>query len=92
MTQDLDATPLIATPPRPGSNMPELSVGDLARALKRTIEDTYGFVRVRGEISQPKRHSSGHCYLRLKDETAVLEAVCWRGTMSKLAIQPEEGL
>ncbi|HEY0835638.1 MAG TPA: exodeoxyribonuclease VII large subunit [Azospirillum sp.] len=92
MTQHLDATPLIAEPPRPGSNMPEFSVGDLARALKRTIEDTYGFVRVRGEISQPKRHSSGHCYLRLKDETAVLEAVCWRGTMSKLAIQPEEGL
>ncbi|WP_414638390.1 exodeoxyribonuclease VII large subunit [Azospirillum sp.] len=92
MTQDIDATPIIAAPPRPGSNMPELSVGDLARALKRTIEDTYGFVRVRGEISQPKRHSSGHCYLRLKDETAVLEAVCWRGTMSKLAIQPEEGL
>ena len=92
MTQDVDSTPLIAEPPRPGSNLPEFSVGDLARALKRTIEDSYGFVRVRGEISQPKRHSSGHCYLRLKDETAVIEAVCWRGTVSKLAIQPEEGL
>ena len=92
MTQDLDSTPLIAEPPRPGSNLPEFSVGDLARALKRTIEDTYGFVRVRGEISQPKRHSSGHCYLRLKDETAVIEAVCWRGTVSKLAVAPEEGL
>ncbi|HYG89400.1 MAG TPA: exodeoxyribonuclease VII large subunit [Azospirillum sp.] len=92
MTQDVDSTPLVAEPPRPGSNLPEFSVGDLARALKRTIEDAYGFVRVRGEISQPKRHSSGHCYLRLKDETAVIEAVCWRGTVSKLAVQPEEGL
>lgn len=92
MTQDADGTPLIAEPPRAGSNLPEFSVGDLARALKRTIEDAYGFVRVRGEISQPKRHSSGHCYLRLKDETAVIEAVCWRGTVSKLAVQPAEGL
>ncbi len=92
MTQDLDHTPLIAAEPRPGSNLPEYSVGDLARRLKRTIEEEFGFVRVRGEISQPKRHSSGHCYLRLKDDTAVIEAVCWRGTVSKLAVQPEEGL
>ncbi|CAO3422374.1 Exodeoxyribonuclease VII large subunit (EC 3.1.11.6) [Azospirillum doebereinerae] len=92
MTQDLDALPLIAPEPRPGSNLPEFTVGDLARRLKRSIEDEFGFVRVRGEISQPKKHSSGHCYLRLKDDTAVIEAVCWRGTMSKLAVKPEEGL
>ena len=92
MTQDLDHTPLIAAEPRPGSNLPEYSVGDLARRLKRTIEDEFGFVRVRGEISQPKKHSSGHCYLRLKDDTAVIEAVCWRGTVAKLAVKPEEGL
>ena len=93
MTQDLDQTSsLIAAQPRPGSNLPEYTVGDLARRLKRTIEDEFGFVRVRGEISQPKKHSSGHCYLRLKDDTAVIEAVCWRGTVSKLAIKPEEGL
>lgn len=93
MTQDLDMTsPLIAPEPRPGSNLPEFSVGDLARRLKRSIEEEFGFVRVRGEISQPKRHSSGHCYLRLKDDTAVIEAVCWRGTASKLAVQPAEGL
>ena len=83
---------LIAAEPRPGSNLPEYSVGDLARRLKRTIEDEFGFVRVRGEISQPKKHSSGHCYLRLKDDTAVIEAVCWRGTVAKLAVKPEEGL
>ncbi|NUB17776.1 exodeoxyribonuclease VII large subunit, partial [Azospirillum formosense] len=85
-------SPLIAPEPRPGSNLPEFSVGDLARRLKRSIEEEFGFVRVRGEISQPKRHSSGHCYLRLKDDTAVIEAVCWRGTASKLAVQPAEGL
>ncbi|WP_029010983.1 exodeoxyribonuclease VII large subunit [Azospirillum halopraeferens] len=95
MTQDLDTAPPdspAAGASRAGSNLPEYSVGDLARALKRTIEDAYGFVRVRGEISQPKRHSSGHIYLRLKDDTAVLEAVCWRGTAAKLAVRPEEGL
>ena len=76
----------------PGSNLPEFSVGDLARALKRTVEDAFGYVRVRGEISQPKRHSSGHLYLRLKDDSAVIEAVCWRPTVAKLGLVPEEGM
>ena len=76
----------------PGSNLPEFSVGDLARALKRTVEDAFGYVRVRGEISQPKRHSSGHLYLRLKDDSAVIEAVCWRPTVAKLGLTPEDGM
>lgn len=88
MTQDLDTTDQT----RPGSNLPEYSVGDLARALKRTIEDGFGLVRVRGEISQPKFHSSGHCYLRLKDEVAVIEAVIWKGVLARLSVRPEEGL
>jgi exodeoxyribonuclease VII large subunit len=93
MTQDSDdAPPLLAPAPRPGSNLPEFSVGDLARAMKKTLEGEFGFVRVRGEISQPKKHSSGHCYLRLKDDTAVLESVIWRGTMAKIAVRPEEGM
>ena len=75
-----------------GSNAPVLSVSDLSTALKRTVEDAFGHVRVRGEISQPKRLTSGHVYLRLKDELAVLEAVCWRGTVGRLAVRPEEGL
>ncbi|MFN8722787.1 MAG: exodeoxyribonuclease VII large subunit, partial [Rhodospirillales bacterium] len=75
-----------------GSNAPVLSVSDLSTALKRTVEDAFGHVRVRGEISQPKRLTSGHVYLRLKDEQAVLEAVCWRGTVGRLAVRPEEGL
>src|SRR3954462_7240950 len=83
----------IAGPARPvRSNLPEYTVGDLSRALKRTVEETYGYVRVRGEVSQPKRHGSGHIYLRLKDETAVLDACCWRATAAKLTIRPEEGM
>jgi exodeoxyribonuclease VII large subunit len=95
MTQD-EATPPDRAPRPgagpPGSNLPELSVGDLSRALKRTVEDAFSYVRVRGEISQPKFHGSGHCYLRLKDETAVIEAVCWKGTVARLSVRPAEGL
>ncbi len=78
----------------PGSdhNAPPLTVSELSQALKRTVEDTFGFVRVRGEISQPKVASSGHCYLRLKDENAALDGIIWRGAMSKLSIRPEEGM
>ncbi|HYC05212.1 MAG TPA: exodeoxyribonuclease VII large subunit [Azospirillaceae bacterium] len=75
-----------------GANLPELSVSDLSRQLKRTVEEAFAYVRVRGEISQPKRHSSGHLYLRLKDETAVIEAVCWKGTAGRLSVRPEEGM
>jgi exodeoxyribonuclease VII large subunit len=77
---------------RPGSNLAELSVTELSRALKRTVESAFGYVRVRGEISQPKLHSSGHLYLRLKDETSVIESVCWRGSVSKLSIRAEDGM
>ncbi|MHA1536291.1 MAG: exodeoxyribonuclease VII large subunit [Alphaproteobacteria bacterium] len=79
-------------PDRSGSNLPEYSVGEISAALKRTVESEYGHVRVRGEISGFKRHGSGHLYLTLKDETAVLDAVCWRGTAGRLGIDPEDGL
>ena len=79
-------------PGEPGSNLPEYSVGEISVALKRTIETEYGHVRVRGEISGFKRHGSGHLYLTLKDENAVLDAVCWRGTAGRLGIDPEDGL
>lgn len=84
--------PTLFDPPRPGSNLPEYSVGDLSRRLKKTVEDTFGLVRVRGEISDCKAHSSGHVYLTLKDETAVLAAVCWRGQVGKLAVKPAVGM
>ncbi len=60
--------------------------------LKRTVEDRFGFVRVRGEISGFKRAASGHVYLGLKDENARLDAVMWRGTAQRLNFQPEDGL
>jgi exodeoxyribonuclease VII large subunit len=79
-------------PAGPSHNLPSLTVSELSSALKRTVEDTYGYVRVRGEISQPKVASSGHCYLRLKDENAVIDGIMWRGTVSKVGIRPEEGM
>lgn len=75
-----------------GSNLPEYTVGELSRALKRTVEESYGRVRVRGEISGLKRAASGHLYLSLKDSEAVMDAVCWRGTVGRLALKPEDGM
>ncbi|MDA0664173.1 MAG: exodeoxyribonuclease VII large subunit [Proteobacteria bacterium] len=73
-------------------NLPEYSVSELSNALKRTVEDAYSYVRVRGEVSGFKRAASGHLYLALKDEDAVLDGVCWRGVAGRLAIQPEDGM
>ena len=77
----------------PLSNAPEWTVSDLAGALKRTIEESFGHVRLRGEISGFRgQHSSGHAYFCLKDQNARLDAVIWKGTYSRLRIKPEEGL
>ncbi|WP_210497315.1 exodeoxyribonuclease VII large subunit [Microvirga antarctica] len=77
----------------PPSNASEWSVSDLAGALKRTLEDSFGHVRVRGEISGFRgQHSSGHAYFSLKDQNARLDAVIWKGTYGRLRIKPEEGL
>jgi len=76
----------------PASNIHEFSVSELARALKRTVEETYGHVRVRGELGRVTIAKSGHLYLDLKDESAVLDAVMWKGLASTLAFRPEEGL
>jgi exodeoxyribonuclease VII large subunit len=74
-----------------GDNSPPLSVTELSGALKRTIETAFGQVRVRGEISGFKRHSSGHCYFSLKDENACMDAVIWRASAGALAFRPEDG-
>ncbi len=77
----------------PRVNIPEWTVSELSSALKRSIEDNFGYVRVRGEISGFKGvHSSGHCYFALKDENARIEAVIWRGNFARLRIKPEEGM
>lgn len=75
------------------ANLGEQSVTELSHALKRTLEDRFGHVRVRGEISGFRgAHSSGHCYFALKDEGAKLDAVIWRGQFSKLRTKMQEGL
>ena len=74
-------------------NAPEFTVSELSSALRRTVEDAYGHVRVRGEISGFRgAHSSGHCYFALKDESAKIEAVIWKGVHGRMRFKPQEGL
>ncbi|MDO6416399.1 exodeoxyribonuclease VII large subunit [Sphingomonas sp. BIUV-7] len=84
-----DANGRLLAEEAPGDNSPALSVSELSGALKRSVEDAFGHVRVRGEISGFKRVGSGHCYLTLKDDRACLDAVVWKGT--PLAFRPEDG-
>ncbi|MCT4493207.1 exodeoxyribonuclease VII large subunit [Bosea minatitlanensis] len=77
----------------PAGNAPEWSVSDLSGALKRTIEDAFGFVRVRGEISGYRGPvASGHVYFSLKDTNAKIDAVIWKGVFGRLKTRPQEGL
>ena len=75
------------------TNAAEFTVSELAFAVKRTIEEDFGFVRVRGEISGFRgQHSSGHAYFSLKDAEATIDAVVWRSSFARLRFKPEEGL
>ena len=76
----------------PAGNVPELTVSELAFSLKRTLEETYGRVRVRGELGRITFPKSGHMYADLKDAEAVLNVICWKGTLARLSVKPEEGL
>ena len=60
----------------PATNAPYLTVEELSLAVKRTVETAFEYVRVRGEISQPRTPASGHIYLTLKDDRNALSAVC----------------
>jgi exodeoxyribonuclease VII large subunit len=82
----------IGEPAAPRLNVPEFTVSELSQAVKRTVEGAFAFVRVRGEISQFKRHSSGHVYLCLKDAEAVIDGVIWRGSVARLGLRPEDGM
>ncbi len=74
-------------------NAPEFTVSELSSALKRTVEDAYGHVRVRGEITGFRGpHSSGHCYFALKDDGAKIEAVIWKFAHARMRFKPQEGL
>ena len=81
----------IAQSPRP--NVAEFTVSEISFALKRTLEETFGHVRVRGEISGFRGpHSSGHCYFSLKDKGARMDAVIWRTSFVRLRPKLQEGL
>lgn len=69
-----------------------LSVSEFSRRFRNVVENTFSFVRLKGELSSVKRHTSGHLYFALKDADAVLDGVCWRGVASGLKITPSEGL
>lgn len=82
-----------ASETRPGANAPEFSVSELSGAIKRALEDGFGYVRLRGEISGYRGpHASGHCYFALKDDRAKIEAVIWKGSFGRLRFKPEEGM
>lgn len=83
MTDDILTSP---------NNAYEFTVSELANSLKRTVEDTYGHVRVRGELGRVTIAKSGHCYLDVKDDRAVINSIIWKGVMSRLSMRPEEGM
>lgn len=88
----LDDRPRLLAEETPGDNAPAQTVSELSGALKRQVEDAFGHVRVRGEISGFKRHSSGHCYLSLKDERACIDGVIWKGQATAMRFRPEDGI
>lgn len=75
-----------------GDNAEPLSITEISALLKRTVEDRFGFVRLRGELSGVKLAASGHLYCRLKDENAQIDGVMWRGGVQRLAFRPEDGI
>jgi exodeoxyribonuclease VII large subunit len=76
----------------PGDNAQPLSVSELSNSLKRMVEDRFGYVRVRGELTGYKRAASGHMYFGLKDENAMIDGVMWKGSAGRLPFAPEDGL
>lgn len=74
------------------SNVAEFSVSEISFSIKKTMEDAFGYVRVRGELGRISRPGSGHIYLDLKDDRSVLSGVIWKGNAAKLKIRPEQGL
>ena len=75
-----------------GANLPEYGVGELAGAIKRTLEGAFARVRVRGELTEVKPYASGHIYLSLKEDAAKIEAVIWKGSVSRVGLRPENGM
>ena len=82
---------LLAVSP-PLSNLPEQTVSEISGAIKRNVEETFSYVRVRGELGRVSRPASGHVYLDLKDDRAVLSGVIWKGVAARIGVQLEQGL
>ncbi|MEL7463098.1 MAG: exodeoxyribonuclease VII large subunit [Pseudomonadota bacterium] len=78
--------------PDTGGNAPEFSVSELSGAVKRVVEGAFDHVRVRGEVGRVSRPRSGHIYLDLKDDRAVLSGIIWKGVAARLDVEPEEGM
>jgi len=76
----------------PTGNVPEYTVSEISGAVKRTLEGNFGRVRVRGEVTELKRYPSGHIYFSLKDEGAKLSGIIWKSGLSRLGMQPENGV
>ncbi len=76
----------------PGDNAAPLTITEISQRLKRVVEDQFGFVRLRGELSGVKRAASGHFYCTLKDEGARLDGVMWKGSVARLGFRPEDGV
>ncbi|MEX0628304.1 MAG: exodeoxyribonuclease VII large subunit, partial [Cucumibacter sp.] len=74
------------------TNIVEFTVSEISQAVKLTVETAFGHIRVRGEVGRLTRPGSGHLYFDLKDESAVISAVAWKGTTSRWRFQPEQGL
>lgn len=74
------------------TNTPEFSVSELAGAVKRSLEESFGRVRVRGEITEFKAYASGHQYFALKDETAKIKGIIWKGAVARVGLKAENGL
>jgi exodeoxyribonuclease VII large subunit len=87
-----DDNPGLVARGAPGDNAQPLTVSELSTLLKRTVEDRFGFVRLRGELSGVKRAASGHFYCALKDEGAVIDGVMWKGSAARLTFRAEDGL
>ncbi len=87
-----DTDPSLLANSRPGDNSEPLSVSDLSRSLKRVVEDRFGFVRIRGELSGVKRAASGHLYCSLKDDKSVIDGVMWKSAAPRLVFRPEDGV
>ena len=88
---DKDENGLVAKG-RSGDNAEPVGVSELSAMLKRMVEDRFGFVRLRGELSGVKRAASGHMYLALKDDKAVIDGVMWKGNAGRIPFHPEDGL